>query len=568
MPISLIILKCFGSVHPSAVTNIKYFSTSGGGLDKQTPNKSVFIKPSQHNRFFDTDNKTEYCRTFGKWRCLNCSNTWSSAYTWISLAFCLKNKDILKNNKNIVKEYDKESIINFDGSKLKDKDFLIEKCKKCNNSKNLNVKIISYSNLEKGHTNLHIPHREDLCVKCQKGFHCKKYFSTLSISNTSFYSNSLNSKRYFSSTPQAREKRVEENSGEEKGESKSKFDETDCLNIITKKELKEINKILDSVKDTELFKIAFTHKSCCNNNNKVISYETLEFLGDSIIEFFVARFLYTVYKNYNEGDLTKLKSLLVCTKNLAELSKKIELNKYLNINVNLSKENQDIIRNKDKTLADIFEAFISVLYLEKGEDILIKFLILTIFNCSITKEKINELKKIFLSSNSKECSKDTLINNFNRTKNLNSLACEAPHDIVIPFDKQLMNQITLKFENINKDENQIKLLLDENNKIIFKELLLIQTRYDQIISNLKLSLEENKNANMNIIDLNNNILKELKYINEKNIFKQIEIINKCIDKLNINILELHNKINKLNLKLYIIVIFTFMLMITLIKIYS
>jgi hypothetical protein len=66
MPISLIILKCFGSVHPSAVTNIKYFSTSGGGLDKQTPNKSVFIKPSQHNRFFDTDNKTEYCRTFGK----------------------------------------------------------------------------------------------------------------------------------------------------------------------------------------------------------------------------------------------------------------------------------------------------------------------------------------------------------------------------------------------------------------------------------------------------------------------------------------------------------------------
>jgi hypothetical protein len=266
--------------------------------------------------------------------------------------------------------------------------------------------------------------------------------------------------------------------------------------------------------------------------------------------------------------LTKLKSLLVCTKNLAELSKKIELNKYLNINVNLSKENQDIIRNKDKTLADIFEAFISVLYLEKGEDILIKFLILTIFNCSITKEKINELKKIFLSSNSKECSKDTLINNFNRTKNLNSLACEAPHDIVIPFDKQLMNQITLKFENINKDENQIKLLLDENNKIIFKELLLIQTRYDQIISNLKLSLEENKNANMNIIDLNNNILKELKYINEKNIFKQIEIINKCIDKLNINILELHNKINKLNLKLYIIVIFTFMLMITLIKIYS
>ncbi len=66
----------------------------------------------------------------------------------------------------------------FDGSGIKDKDLLLELCKNCKNKKK-NVKIISYSNLKKGENNdPQIPHRFDLCLKCLKGFPCKRYFST------------------------------------------------------------------------------------------------------------------------------------------------------------------------------------------------------------------------------------------------------------------------------------------------------------------------------------------------------------------------------------------------------
>ncbi|RKF65812.1 putative DNA polymerase [Erysiphe neolycopersici] len=159
---------------------------------------------------------------------------------------------------------------------------------------------------------------------------------------------------------------------------------------ISKKEKKEIKDIIASVKDTEIFKKAFTHKSC---NNKANSYETLEFLGDSILCYYVSKFLFTVYKNYDEGDMTNLRSIIVCTNNIAKLSKQIGLNNYLILNEKLPEQIRQNIINKDKTFADIFESFLATLLLEKGEDILVKFLLLTVFNNSKTKDKIEEFNK-------------------------------------------------------------------------------------------------------------------------------------------------------------------------------
>lgn len=107
----------------------------------------------------------EYGRNFGKWKCLTCKKSWSSAYTWISLDFCFKNNIIFK---------DRKGKYWFSGKDLKDKEFLIEKCNNCDDSNNSNVIITSYNNLEGGnYVDNKIPHSSDLCVKCQKGYPCQ-----------------------------------------------------------------------------------------------------------------------------------------------------------------------------------------------------------------------------------------------------------------------------------------------------------------------------------------------------------------------------------------------------------
>lgn len=146
-----------------------FYSTNEGKVS----NKINYVIPSKVNCFLNPNNDIKYGRHFGKWKCLNCENKWRSAYTWLSITFCFNNKNICSD-----KIYQEESNLDskkikwvFSGSKLKDNDFLLQKCKKCTNN---NVKVISYSNLEVvSHIDIVKPHRSDLCSKCLKGHPCK-----------------------------------------------------------------------------------------------------------------------------------------------------------------------------------------------------------------------------------------------------------------------------------------------------------------------------------------------------------------------------------------------------------
>lgn len=328
------------------------------------------------------------------------------------------------------------------------------------------------------------------------------------------------------------------------------------LETITKKEEKEIKDIIASVKDTEIFKKAFTHKSC---NSKANSYETLEFFGDSILCYYVSKFLFIVYKNYNEGDMTNLRSIIVCTNNIAKLSKQIGLNNYLIINEKLPEQTRQNIINKDKTLADIFESFLAALYFEKGEDILVKFLLLTVFNNSKTKDKIEEFNKEFKSNLRGVAKHSPACPDLAKKNKL----FEDSRDIVIPWSEKFMNQITFKFENIKPNEKHIESILDKNNETlgsIFKELVELQIKYDNIIYHLNL---QNKNdININLINLKSYVENELKNtsLNQKTHFKQIEKINYNIDKLNINRSELFNKLNRIEYILCILIVIPFILL--------
>src|SRR4051794_5512083 len=87
-----------------------------------------------------------------------------------------------------------------------------------------------------------------------------------------------------------------------------------------------IKKIIESIQDSENFRQALTHTSYCNENNLANSYENLEFLGDSILNFHTSLFIYNSYPKYSEGQMSKLKQLMVQESTLAELSKEVGLN--------------------------------------------------------------------------------------------------------------------------------------------------------------------------------------------------------------------------------------------------
>jgi hypothetical protein len=107
----------------------------------------------------------EYGRYFGQWTCLDCKRSWHSAYTWVST-------DV-----DINKVQDKKGKTWYSGKDLKDKEFLIEKCKSCDSSNNSNVVINRYSYLEYQINDFDTerkPHNEKLCAKCQEGYPCRR----------------------------------------------------------------------------------------------------------------------------------------------------------------------------------------------------------------------------------------------------------------------------------------------------------------------------------------------------------------------------------------------------------
>jgi len=151
--------------------------------------------------------------------------------------------------------------------------------------------------------------------------------------------------------------------------------------------MKQLKKIIESVKETETFQQAFTHSSYLNENSleRLVSYETLEFLGDSILNFYVSLFIYQNFPKYSEGKMSKLKQLMIQESTLAYLSRKINLGEFLRLGAG-EKKNQG--SSKDSILADVFESFVASLYLEKGGKTVWKFLNLTLFPWSKGKENM------------------------------------------------------------------------------------------------------------------------------------------------------------------------------------
>ncbi|MEG0026121.1 MAG: ribonuclease III [Bacilli bacterium] len=130
-------------------------------------------------------------------------------------------------------------------------------------------------------------------------------------------------------------------------------------------------KILEQLKiipvHPELYKQAFTHTSYAHEN-KLPSYERLEFLGDAVLELVMSEYLFNKEKN-DEGTMTKLRAHYVCETALYDLALKIGLNEY----ILLGKGEIENGKIHKAIIADVFEAFMGAIYLDQGLEMVKKF---------------------------------------------------------------------------------------------------------------------------------------------------------------------------------------------------
>lgn len=124
--------------------------------------------------------------------------------------------------------------------------------------------------------------------------------------------------------------------------------------------------------DWLLLSRALTHRSYLNEHSEALEdNERLEFLGDAVLDFVVGAWLYNRYPEMPEGDLTRMRSALVYTEQLAEFGREIELGKAMRLGRGEAHAGG---RARSALLCDTFEAVIGALYLVAGIDGVLTFI--------------------------------------------------------------------------------------------------------------------------------------------------------------------------------------------------
>ena len=125
--------------------------------------------------------------------------------------------------------------------------------------------------------------------------------------------------------------------------------------------------------DKNLLETAFTHTSYANEHRllKISHNERLEFLGDAVLQLIISEYLYTKYPKRPEGDLSKLRSMIVREESLAGFARDCQFDHFIKLGRGEEKSGG---RNRDTILGDLFEAFLGALLLDKGVEAVKSFL--------------------------------------------------------------------------------------------------------------------------------------------------------------------------------------------------
>lgn len=127
-----------------------------------------------------------------------------------------------------------------------------------------------------------------------------------------------------------------------------------------------------ALRDPSLLQRALTHRSYVNEHAEALQdNERLEFLGDAALDFVTAIWLYHRYPEMDEGDLTRFRSSLVRTEQLAEFARELGLGEVLHLGRG---EEASGGRNRPAILCDAFEAVIGALCLDSGLEAVVRFM--------------------------------------------------------------------------------------------------------------------------------------------------------------------------------------------------
>ena len=118
------------------------------------------------------------------------------------------------------------------------------------------------------------------------------------------------------------------------------------------------------INNLKLYQKAFTHKSALKENENLNgSFETLEFIGDSVLGFIITKFLYDKYEEKQEGFLTKARTKLVRGETLSKIALKLNLDKWIIMDEKGMRNNWN---KNPKILEDAFEALVGAIYMDLG----------------------------------------------------------------------------------------------------------------------------------------------------------------------------------------------------------
>ena len=142
--------------------------------------------------------------------------------------------------------------------------------------------------------------------------------------------------------------------------------------------MKELETVLEQrfelvFSDKQLLETAFTHTSYANEHRllKISHNERLEFLGDAVLQLLISEYLYKKYPKKPEGDLSKLRAMIVREESLAGFARDCQFDQFIKLGRGEEKSGG---RNRDTILGDLFEAFLGALLLYKGVEAVKSFL--------------------------------------------------------------------------------------------------------------------------------------------------------------------------------------------------
>lgn len=227
-----------------------------------------------------------------------------------------------------------------------------------------------------------------------------------------------------------------------------------------KQKLNKLTKIFKiKPKNADLFQKALTHSSYTKEKSitSLDNYERLEFLGDAVLKLCVSDILYKNFPEYSEGELTKIRSIIVSDNLLAKITEEINLSQLIILGKHEEKMGG---RNRKSILACAFEAILGAYYMEG------KFIELSAFLERTLSEHIKAVDENFEKFNAKAILQEYTQSQTKKTPVYKIIEEKGPsHDKIFVIEVHYQENILARAEGKTKKEAEQNCALEACKKL-------------------------------------------------------------------------------------------------------